>query len=107
MTGILSWGVPVTGLALMLLAWKRFRPSGVRLAVAGFGVMLLGSLLREILWQVLRPELSLNARDFGLISTAAGAVGIVGLVLIVFAMRRIIAGAELAESHGLAARDSE
>ncbi|MDA1298326.1 MAG: hypothetical protein O3B04_10095 [Chloroflexi bacterium] len=69
---------------------------------------MLGSLLlRETILRVLRPEFGFTARDVGLILTVTGVASLVGFVARVFAIRRMIASAEAAESLELSAGDGE
>ena len=93
---VVRWAVPVTGLVITFLAWKRFRSPGSRIAVAAFALMMLSPVIRVVARSLFEQRHGLTAREFGLISLAAGVVSLAGLILIVFTMRRMIASAESA-----------
>ena len=97
---VIRWAVPVTGLVITFLAWKRFRSPGIRIAVAAFALMTLSPVIRLVIRGLLEQRHGLTAEELGLISIAAAAVSLAGLILIVFTMRRMIATAESAAESG-------
>lgn len=104
---IIRWGVPVTGILFMFLAWKRFQSSGARLAFAGFVVILISPLVRIGLRQVLDSGLGFSARDLSLISTVGAVFSLAGVAVVAFAMRRLIASAETTASPDPAPGDRQ
>lgn len=100
-SAILRWGAPLAGLVIMFLAWRRFESAGARLAAFGFAIMLISPVARQVMRAVIELDSFPDSRDIAsrliTISVAAGAASLVGLALIIFAMRRLIADAEEAE----------
>jgi hypothetical protein len=90
----------------MILAWRRFRPSGAVLAVVGFAVTLVSPLAREIVrTTVLDQDHDFAATDISLILNAVGVVSSIGFIVVVFAIRRMITSAEAATASQPAAGD--
>lgn len=91
----------------MLIAWRRFRPSGIQLALGGYSLVLASLIGREILALLLNRGSDFTNTRFNLIFITAAFISFIGTAVIVLATRRLIAGAEMATSNAYTTGDSE
>lgn len=90
---------PVVGLAIAFLAWKRFPSSGAKLALIGFTVIASGAIARalfDLLWD---PRDLASARDWSLILNFSLVIALIGMLIVVIALRKLIALAEATETN--------
>ena len=97
----LRWIAPVVGLAVSILAMRRFRTRGTGLAVLGFGLALVEPSTRIIVRSLIYEPGEFTAQDIVVLSYVTGIAGLIGSVLVVLALRRLIHAAEGVElGHG-------
>lgn len=98
---IIRWADVFAGFAICAIAWIRFRSHGSLLAVSAFLVMMTGSVTRLILPWLWSQYSDLTAQELGAISVFVGSISGAGMIVLIFALRRLIAAAEIAENSGV------
>ena len=91
---ILRWIVPVVGLSISILAFRRFRARGTGLAVFGFGLAALGPISRVLVRPLIYEPGEFTVQDLVFLSYVTGIAGLIGSILVVLALRRLIHAAE-------------
>lgn len=84
------WVTPVAGLAITLLAWRRFKSPGIRLTVLGFSLMLVSPVVRLVIDRVWLDRGDLTATDIATLLYVSGLASAVGMVVVVLSMRKLI-----------------
>ncbi len=91
---VVRWTGPLIAFVITVTAWKRYRARGTSLAVAGLLVILLTPLARTVIFEVWIQESTRRAVDVATILSIIGAVSGVGMLVLVVALRKVIASAE-------------
>ena len=107
LSSTVRWGTPAVGPLIMLIAWKRFKLTAVRLALGGYALMLVSQITRAIPSLLLNRGSDFTITRYNLIFIAAGFVSFIGTVVIVLAMRKLITAAEVAGLDALEVGDRE
>ena len=95
---IVRWTGPLIALVISAAAWRRFRSPGSYLVVLGLLLVFASPLTRTIVFEVWVNDSTLRATDVGTILTVVGMISGIGMIVLVFAIRRLIAAAQVAES---------
>lgn len=95
---VLRFIAPVASLGIAFLGWKRFPSQGAKLALIGFAVIAGGAIAYAVFDLFWNPVGVFSARDWALILNFGIAIASVGLLIIVLALRRLIASVEAAEA---------
>lgn len=93
LTELFRWGVPLAGVLITFLAWRRYKAPGTSLAVAGFSLMLVEPGVRLVVNEMLPSPREITARDVAFSLYFISLVGGIGGVLLVLAMYRLISAA--------------
>ena len=91
---VVRWIAVVVPLVIAFGAWRRFGSRGSLVAVVGYGVVLGGLSLTRLLSALLFDRSDFTAYRISQILYVGVIVSAIGTILIVIALRRLIAGAE-------------